>query len=111
MESVARTHVVGLDGLRGVAVLGVVAYHLGHLRGGFVGVDLFFVLSGFLITTLLLARPPEGAAGMRRWWGRRFTRLTPAVAVVVIAVLVTFSTTAGLSWNAVATLTWWQNWT
>ena len=110
MESVARTHVVGLDGLRGVAVLGVVAYHLGHLRGGFVGVDLFFVLSGFLITTLLLARPPEGTAGMRRWWGRRFTRLTPAVAVVVIAVLVTFSTTAGLTWDAVATLTWWQNW-
>ncbi len=110
MESVARTHVVGLDGLRGVAVLGVVAYHLGHLRGGFVGVDLFFVLSGFLITSLLLARPPAAAVGMRRWWLRRFTRLTPAVAVVVIAVLVTFSTTAGLTWDAIATLTWWQNW-
>ena len=110
MESVARTHVVGLDGLRGVAVLGVVAYHLGHLRGGFVGVDLFFVLSGFLITTLLLARPPEGTSGLRAWWTRRFTRLTPAVAVVVIAVLVTFSTTAGLTWDAIATLSWWQNW-
>ena len=110
MESVARTHVVGLDGLRGVAVLGAVAYHLGHLRGGFVGVDLFFVLSGFLITTLLLARTPSGTAGMRSWWARRFTRLTPAVAVVVIAVLVTFSTTVGVNWDAIATLTWWQNW-
>jgi peptidoglycan/LPS O-acetylase OafA/YrhL len=105
-----NAHLPGLDGLRGVAVATVVAYHLGFLPGGFVGVDLFFVLSGFLITTLLLERTPSGAADLRRWWGRRIRRLTPAVAVVVAAVLVAFAATTKLAWDAVATMTWWQNW-
>ena len=43
-------HRPGLDGLRGLAVVAVVAYHLGYLSGGFLGVDVFFVLSGYLIT-------------------------------------------------------------
>jgi hypothetical protein len=47
-------HQPALDGLRGLAVAVVVAFHLDHLRGGFLGVDLFFVLSGFLITSLLV---------------------------------------------------------
>jgi peptidoglycan/LPS O-acetylase OafA/YrhL len=47
-------HRAGLDRLRGLAVAAVVAYHLGYLRGGFLGVDVFFVLSGYLITSLLL---------------------------------------------------------
>ncbi len=106
----ARTHLTGITGLRGVSVAAVVAYHLGYLPGGFVGVDVFFVLSGFLITTLLLGSPPEGFAGLRRWWGRRVTRLTPAVVVVVVAVLVVFATQAGIVRDSIATLTWWQNW-
>ena len=109
-----RGHVPGLDGLRAVAVAGVVAYHLGLLPGGFVGVDLFFVLSGFLITSLLLLHTPSGLAEVRSWWGRRIRRLTPAVAVVVLAVLVAFgltdATTESLGVDAVATMTWWQNW-
>jgi peptidoglycan/LPS O-acetylase OafA/YrhL len=100
----------GLTGLRGIAVAAVVAYHLGHLPGGFLGVDLFFVLSGFLITTLLLRRPPELPHGLARWWLRRFTRLTPAVVVVVIVVLVAFATRSGVVLDGVATVTWWQNW-
>ena len=100
----------GLTGLRGSAVVAVVAYHLGYLPGGFVGVDLFFVLSGFLITSLLMSRPPVGAAGLRRWWARRVRRLTPAVAVVVLAVLALFLTRSGIALDAVATMTWWQNW-
>lgn len=99
----------GITGLRGVAVAAVVAYHLGYLPGGFVGVDVFFVLSGFLVTSLLLGDPPVGPSGLRRWWMRRFTRLTPAAVVVVVAVLLVFATRAGVVWDGVATLTWWQN--
>ena len=54
-------YVPGLDGLRGAAVLAVLYFHGSHLQGGFLGVDLFFVLSGFLITSLLLAE--GGASG------------------------------------------------
>jgi peptidoglycan/LPS O-acetylase OafA/YrhL len=106
----AHQHLPGLTGLRGVAVSAVVAYHLGYLPGGFVGVDLFFVLSGYLITSLLLSDPPGHISGMLRWWGRRIRRLTPAVAVVVLAVLVAFLTRSGIALDAFATLTWWQNW-
>ncbi len=103
-------HQAGITGLRGVAVTAVVAYHLGALPGGFVGVDLFFVLSGYLITGLLLADLPDGRRPLLRWWGARIRRLTPAVAVVVAAVLVVFATRSGITLDAVATLTWWQNW-
>jgi len=72
--AVTGHHLPALNGLRAVAVIGVVAYHLqlGWASGGYLGVDLFFVLSGFLITTLLLeewagaaasAWPPSGVVG------------------------------------------------
>ena len=114
MGAATRVHLPGLDGLRAVAVAAVVAYHLGFLGGGFIGVDLFFVLSGFLITSLLLDRPPGSGPELRAWWGRRIRRLTPAVAVVVVAVLVVFglvgAASGSLDVDAIATLTWWQNW-
>lgn len=74
----------GLDGLRAIAVALVVIYHLfpqSWVRGGFIGVDVFFVISGFLITTLLLrggGRPALGA-----FWQRRARRLIPALAAMV----------------------------
>jgi peptidoglycan/LPS O-acetylase OafA/YrhL len=79
-----------LDGLRALAVLAVLLYHLSPatLPGGLLGVDLFFVLSGYLITGLLLA---EWAAGGRidlaRFWLRRARRLLPAVYVLLAALL------------------------
>ncbi len=108
--AVAGGHLPGLTGLRGIAVGLVVAYHLGHLRGGFVGVDVFFVLSGFLITSLLLEDTPGTPADMVRWWGRRVRRLTPAVAVTVLVVAIAFATSSGIALDGLATLTWWQNW-
>ena len=77
-----------LDGLRGIAVVGVVLYHGGHLRGGFLGVDLFFVLSGYLITTVLLRSVrPDGSIGLKRFWSRRARRLLPALIVLLVVVL------------------------
>lgn len=68
-------HWPALDGLRGLAVAGVVAYHLGWISGGFLGVDLFFALSGFLITTLLVREHrTTGRIDLLEFWGRRFRR-------------------------------------
>jgi len=81
-------HRPALDGARGIAVAGVVAFHLDRLGGGFLGVDLFFVLSGFLITTLLVAE--AGAAGrvsLRAFWVRRARRLLPAATLLLAVVL------------------------
>jgi len=77
-----------LDGLRAVAVAAVVAFHLGRLGGGFLGVDVFFVLSGFLITRILLGeRERTGRNDLRRFWVRRARRLLPALLVVVPVVM------------------------
>lgn len=77
-----------IDGLRAVAVVAVMAFHYGiGLDGGFLGVDLFFVISGFVITRLLLterARTPRPP--LRSFWFRRVKRLLPAVLLVVGAV-------------------------
>ena len=86
--SSSAVHWTALDGLRGAAVAAVVAYHLGRINGGFLGVDLFFVLSGFLITALLLREHrTNGTIRLGQFWGRRFRRLLPAVAAMIGAVL------------------------
>jgi peptidoglycan/LPS O-acetylase OafA/YrhL len=79
----------GLDGLRGVAVLAVVAFHFGAswLQGGFFGVDLFYVLSGFLITGLLLNEGcSTGHIDLRHFWARRARRLLPALLLLLLVV-------------------------
>ncbi len=82
-------HEPALDGLRGVAVAVVVAFHLGHLEGGFLGVDLFFVLSGFLITSLLVTEAQRrGTVDLRRFWLRRVRRLLPALLVMLVGVAI-----------------------
>jgi peptidoglycan/LPS O-acetylase OafA/YrhL len=73
-----------LDGLRALAVAGVVAEHAGFRIGGFYGVTAFFVVSGYLITALLLAeRTRTGGIGMRAFYRRRFARLAPALLLVL----------------------------
>lgn len=79
-----------LDGLRGIAVTLVILMHTGVLPGGFIGVDLFFALSGFLITTLLYEEwERSGTISFRRFYERRVRRLLPALVVVVLLALLT----------------------
>jgi len=83
----AGVRFAGLDGLRAIAVALVVIYHLfpGAVPGGFIGVDVFFVISGFLITALLITEwRGTGRIDIRVFWVRRARRLLPAVAVLVL---------------------------
>jgi len=80
-----------LEGLRGVAILAVLLFHAGipGTGGGFVGVDIFFVLSGFLITGLLLReREERGGVSLSGFYARRARRILPAALVVLVAILV-----------------------
>lgn len=83
----AQRRYAGLDGLRAFAVAAVLVYHLfpGILPGGFIGVDIFFVVSGFLITSLLMReRSGTGRIDLRGFWVRRARRLVPAIVVLVL---------------------------
>ena len=107
-----------LDGVRAIAVGLVLADHGGvpGLPGGFLGVDVFFVLSGFLITSLLIEETNRtGRVGLRGFWVRRARRLLPALVVMVLAVvaardLFAPESVAGLREEAVAALFWMSNW-
>ncbi|MBY0558346.1 MAG: acyltransferase [Hyphomicrobium sp.] len=76
-----------LDGLRGIAVAAVVAYHLGFpfTSGGFVGVDVFFVLSGFLITSIIASELEAGTFSIAGFYDRRIRRIVPALVFVCAA--------------------------
>ena len=79
-----------IQGLRAIAVLSVVAYHAGAtwLKGGFVGVDIFFVISGYLITRILIKELSADTYSIRRFYQRRLRRLMPALVVVLAASLI-----------------------
>jgi len=97
-------HVPALDGLRGIAILLVLAYHSGFIRGGWLGVDLFFVLSGFLITSLLLSeRAATGTVSLGSFYRRRAFRLVPAL-LSMLAVYVAFVVATGSRAQIHATL-------
>ncbi|WP_426706810.1 acyltransferase family protein [Corynebacterium auriscanis] len=83
-----RRHIPGLDGVRGIAVIAVLLYHFwpNLVPGGFMGVDVFFVLSGYLITFLLVREYRKtGRISLKQFWLRRVRRILPA-ALIVIAV-------------------------
>jgi peptidoglycan/LPS O-acetylase OafA/YrhL len=82
-------HRPDIDGLRALAVMPVILFHA-HLKfsGGFVGVDIFFVISGFLITTIILKEITEKKFSLVAFWERRIRRILPALVVVVLATLV-----------------------
>jgi peptidoglycan/LPS O-acetylase OafA/YrhL len=114
---VSIPHVRALDGLRGAAVAGVLLFHAGHLTGGYLGVDLFFVLSGFLITTLLLVESGDsGTIRLGGFWARRARRLLPALAGMLVGVaLYAFvfaapSELADIRDGALATIGYVANW-
>ena len=89
-----------VEGLRGVAVAAVVLYHAGipHLGGGYVGVDVFFVISGFLITGLLLAEHDRtGRISLLAFYGRRVRRILPAATLVVVVTVVTAYVLVGVA--------------
>lgn len=92
-SSLSNFHMVyrpDIDGLRAIAVIGVVLFHLNPvwLPGGFVGVDVFFVISGYLISLILLAEYSRGEFSYSRFYARRIRRLFPALLLVLLAVVV-----------------------
>jgi peptidoglycan/LPS O-acetylase OafA/YrhL len=115
-------HLRGLDGIRALSVIAVLVYHLGTtggrqiLPGGFLGVDVFFVLSGFLITSLLLAEAEHsGTISLRTFYVRRAKRLLPALYAVLIVVSVVGVSlvpqqVARLRGDVVAALAYGTNW-
>lgn len=76
-----------IDGMRAVAVLAVILFHAGFpaFSGGFVGVDVFFVISGYLITSIILIERQKGAFSLRHFYERRARRILPALFVMVFA--------------------------
>jgi len=86
-KSLNHRYIPGLDGIRALAVLAVIAYHFNFswARGGFLGVDIFFVLSGYLITsTILPLKGNQLTVSLKKFWIGRFRRLLPAAYVMII---------------------------
>ncbi|MFI5028519.1 MAG: acyltransferase family protein [Solirubrobacterales bacterium] len=108
----------GIDALRAIAVLAVFFYHasVGWMPGGFLGVDVFFVISGYLITSLLLSEYRRaGHIRLGRFWARRARRLLPAVGVLiavtmVVAAIVEPERIVELRGDAIASLAYVANW-
>ncbi|MFT3661891.1 MAG: acyltransferase family protein [Gordonia sp. (in: high G+C Gram-positive bacteria)] len=112
------SYLPALDGLRALAVIFVVLYHLDvpGFSGGLLGVGMFFTLSGFLITSLLIfTREKTGGLGLKTFWVRRFRRLMPAVVLVLTATLITGAIAVPKQfmhylWEALSALLYANNW-
>ena len=108
----------GIDGLRAIAVVAVFLYHTGvaWMPGGFFGVDVFFVISGYLITSLLLAEfEQSGRIALARFWAARARRLLPALFLLIAACLLIGATVergklVGLRGDSLASIFYVVNW-
>ncbi len=117
--SASATYMPGLDGLRALAVAAVLGYHLGvpFLPGGLLGVGMFFTLSGFLITFILLRTWDErGDLHLKTFWLRRARRLLPAVILLLVVVLVATALVVPTDFSArvresIAAMFYVSNWT
>lgn len=113
-----HAYLPGIDGVRALAVAAVVGYHLGvpGMSGGFVGVDVFFVISGFLITGLCVRERREtGRLRLGRFWLRRARRLLPALATMLVVTVAAVTVLArdrlvGLRGDVLAAATYTSNW-
>lgn len=118
MEKVPHGRILGLDGLRAIAAFIVVVYHLipGVADVGYIGVDMFFVISGFLISSLLMKEhEAQGSISIGRFWVRRIRRLVPAVLVATMGALALARLFGGdtltqLRWQALGAVTGSYNW-
>ncbi|MDZ5660154.1 acyltransferase family protein [Nocardioides sp. S-58] len=107
-----------IQALRAVAVTMVVVYHFwpSALPGGFVGVDVFFVISGYLITSHLWRHPPTDVRGFTEFWSRRVVRLIPAAAAAILGTLaLVVVTQSSAEWSAavrhaIASMLYVENW-
>ena len=108
-----------LDGIRAIAVVSVLVYHLdaSWLPGGYLGVDIFFVMSGYLITSLLIIEHRgKGRISLTDFWARRVRRLLPALAVMIVGVAIYYSAFAadlelvGLRGDLLSALFYVANW-
>ena len=117
-QSARLRRVPGIDGLRGLAVIAVVLYHFFKptFHGGFLGVDVFFVLSGFLITSLLIReRASTGRISLKYFWTRRIRRILPAAftvmaTVAAITLVIAGDSQVGMGWQMLSILTFSNNW-
>jgi len=112
-------YVAGLDGIRAISIIGIMANHsgLGWAAGGFISVNVFFVLSGYLITALLVKEwLKSGTVRLKQFWARRARRLLPALFVLLIGMafyawlLAPPDTRGSVRTNALATLFYVGNW-
>src|SRR5579872_5879091 len=112
-------HIPGLDGVRALSVLAIIAFHTGlnSVPGGYYGVDAFFVLSGFLITSLLVKEwGSSGTIRLRRFWAGRARRLLPALFLlltvmgIVMAFVPTLLEAPHMLGYAIATVFYVSNW-
>ena len=99
----------GLDGMRALAVAAVIVYHANSswLPGGFLGVEVFFVISGYLITLLLIGEHEStGRINLRQFWYRRARRLLPALFLLLIGVTLFTALFRRDAWGSCAATCW-----